>query len=435
MKRWTTVMSLVASLLLAGIVTNYSQTASDTAPPIPNGINIGGISIGVVNFVRKPAKFWEGLENSVREPAKVRVWLVFRYINEKWFPQQFSLRIADDRGNEYKTQFRACAFSAMPIVGFTWIPDSPIEIEIPEIAPISKFEIVLNTKDIPDRLRGTIPEKFALNYKKLAPFPDLDFKIKPEQVLTGREIKLNEHLSMWLGEPKVLEKVGQKDIEKTIVVSIPITVENRDYNPRAAKEGEGWEFLVQLSNGKIGGGQDWRQRLKIREVKPVSKETFEFSFGAGANENAHARIVWAYKWPYDVGIDLTGKFWGFLPLSAIYGTVIYIYPDKNPKPTEWLVTRETVCYSSDGGKTWDILLTVENIPIDPGFWYKVIDFARVLDRQHIIVHALGHEIETNDGGKTWEAIYYGGSYYGSKVGKFRTQDGGKIWEEKEVLYE
>lgn len=401
-----------------------TQLETNTAPPIPNGINIGGVSIGITNFERKS--------------DRILLDLVCRRISNDWIPSKLSFHVTDDRGNIYRSPTLSAFYSPgypVDLVGFTWTWACGIY-NIPEIAPIAKFELIWGNGDVPDELRGTIPEKFDVDYGNLAPFPVLDFEIKPEYVLTGKELEQSEDVSLWLGEPKVTEEIGQRgDIEKTISVSIPITIENRDYNPKTA-EGR-WQLQLQLNSGEILSDSG-KIMLSSREVEAVSKQTVEYSFNANVEGNEHVQLIWVNRLPAGIPmpgvwavageIDSSPRFWGFLPFSGVYNTAIYVYVDMNLRPDEWLVTQTNLQYSPDGGRTWNILLTIENIPPSSScFWggEYFLDYARIVDREHIIASidspcgATG-SIETSDGGKIW--------YHDTE----RTQDGGKTWEETDT---
>ena len=271
------------------------ESPVDTAPPIPNGVNIGGISIGIVDFERKSNRILMGF--------------VCRRINEGGFPRGFSLRITDDRGNEYNSKFRIYDFWPLPVVGSTWTPSSPIGIKVPEVAPISKFELIPETETMLGELRGTIPESFSLDYQKLTPLLDLglDFKIEPEQILTGKEVKQSEHISIWFEEPKVEEETayyltGVNPFEKVISVSVPVTIENRDYNPRTAEMR--WQLQIQLNTGKIPSGSV--SMSGSTTVGALSRQTVEYSFNANVDENEYVQLIWLDLLP--PGIPMPGVF-------------------------------------------------------------------------------------------------------------------------------
>lgn len=304
------------------------QLGAKVIPSLPNGINVGGISIGITEFTRK------------KNMALVR--LVFRCINEEWFPKGFSLHITDDRGNKYVSRWIwHYPFVAMPTAGSTWALDSPVVIRIPKIAPIAKFELIPDREDIPAKLWRTIPEKFNLDYRKLTPLPalNLKFRIKPEQILTGKEIKQDKHISLWFGEPKVVEGPAYTswgDVDpscKTISLRMPITIENRDYNPRPAVWR--WQLKLQLNSGRILSGRGPRgwDRGTV-EVEAVSKKTVEYSFAVGEvvgsgwetnlEKNEHVQLIWLEHPPPAIpvpgvwaveGYDPSPKFWGFLYVS------------------------------------------------------------------------------------------------------------------------
>lgn len=267
---------------------------------IPNGYTFGAVSIGVVSFLRKA--------------DKILVGLAFRRISEGWYPEEIALNITDARGNQYGACYALYSLtgyggSPLPPVGLTWAAESPIEISIPEIAPISKFEIALGRVTVPDKLRGSVCEKFDLDWRNLADFPDLDFEMKPEQVLTGREITMNEDVSMWLGEPAVQYEAD----EKLIYVDVPVTVENRDYNPRSTTEE--FMFELQVSSGRLLRPYDsW---LGEREAAALSKETSPYSFTIHANEDEQPRIVLVYEIEPLGPIGANFQFYGFLPIPGV----------------------------------------------------------------------------------------------------------------------
>lgn len=380
------------------------------------GINIGGLSIGITNFVR--------------QRDQVQIELFFRKINENWYPLSFWFCLTDDRGNKYYSDPVAnnyCYKVAPYPVGFTWAPDSPARIKIPQIAPIVRFELIPDRTGIPEELKEKIPKTFPINYQRLSPVPDLKFKIKPELIITGKEIMLDKDLSIWFGEPKVIEEIGRVwavgQPRKTIFVSIPVTLENRDYNPRGMKKS--WGFYVRLTSGRIRTSTNPLRASHPRgiEVKPLSKITFEFKSdlaiqwvtswgakkGAPLKDDEHVDLIWLEFWT-DSGPKI-----GYLPFSGTYETVFYIRPKWSAKPDEWSWDENgrVLRYSPDKGKTWEKLLTLEKEEL-----FGKASYAMVFNRQHIIV--IDHReniIETTDGGETW------------KCGKFKSQDGGKTWQE------
>jgi Tol biopolymer transport system component len=101
---------------------------------------------------------------------------------------------------------------------------------------------------------------------------------------------------------------------------------------------------------------------------------------------------------------------------------------------KYSTTRTTFLRSLDDGKTWDTLLSVNNMPT---LAIALIDSVAVNDSQSISVKLRGwvnEAIETEDGGKTWELINYHGKYYGSKTASLRTYDGGRTWQKLNVQY-
>ncbi|MEW6675553.1 MAG: hypothetical protein AB1348_06080 [Nitrospirota bacterium] len=284
-----------------------SQQTKEVVPPLADSINIGGISISITEFTRE------------KNIALVR--FAFRCINESWFPRQFSLLITDDRGNEYRTEFNHYPFLPMPLVGSTWITDSPVIIKIPKIAPISKFELIPDTGGMPDNLRGKIPSKFNLDYRKLTPLPPLSlrFKINHEQVLTGKEIKQDKNISIWLGEAKIEETIEEKSVEKAISVSVPVTIENRDYNPRYAE----MLFACEL---QLNSGRSISERLETeRTVEGISKQTFEHSFKVEVEKNEHVQLIWVNRLP--APLPFPGVFscrsW-LRPQAQVLGLSLYL---------------------------------------------------------------------------------------------------------------
>lgn len=289
-----------------------SQQPKEVAPPFPNGISIGGISIGITELTRE------------KNIALVR--FVFKRINEDKFPDRFSILVTDDRGNEYKGEVFHYPFLAMPLVGSTWITDSPVIIKIPKIAPISKFELIPETGG-----------RFNLDYRKLTPLPPLSlkFKINPEQVFTGKEIKQDENISIWFGEVKIeeteqIEDKWEKRVEKTISVKVPVTIENRDYNPRAMEMS--LSFELQLNSGRIlhehikrdsyGIGSKESLRIHSRTVDGASKQTYEESFKVEVEKDEHVQLISVYRVPvipfpgvFAVKGDLSPKLLGYIYIS------------------------------------------------------------------------------------------------------------------------
>lgn len=97
-------------------------------------------------------------------------------------------------------------------------------------------------------------------------------------------------------------------------------------------------------------------------------------------------------------------------------------------------TRWTITKTVDGGKTWNRLLTLGNMP-GVSIWF--VESFEAEDAQNILVYAMGHvnqAIQTVDGGETWELVVYHGRYYGSKTGNLRTYNGGESWQEIDVEY-
>ncbi|MFZ6017840.1 MAG: TolB family protein [Nitrospirota bacterium] len=347
------------------------QQTEEVVPPLPNSINIGGISIGITEFTRE------------KNIALVR--FIFRCINEGWFPRRFLLLVTDDRGNEYEAMVYHYPFLPMPLVGSTWITNPPVIIRIPKIAPISKFELIPETagsKDLPSRY----DRRFNLDYRKLTPLPPLNlkFRINPEQILAGKEMKQDENISIWLGEPKIEEKEeikeiwGARQVEKTISVKVPVTIENRDYTPRTAEMPLSLEF--QLNSGGILSEDQWRQPFRIhsRTVDGASKQTYEESFKIEVERDEHVQLISVYRSPVvpfpgvfavAPGYDPMPKFLGFLYISErdIIPSEIAL-PSLSPrKPVPSYI--EDGDWFPDGSK---IVLSEKTEKIKEDFWGKEV---------------------------------------------------------------
>jgi hypothetical protein len=99
-----------------------------------------------------------------------------------------------------------------------------------------------------------------------------------------------------------------------------------------------------------------------------------------------------------------------------------------------VATNKILLKTSDGGKTWNDFLSLNNMP---GVCLWRIKSIAVKDEQHITVEVSGgvnENIKTSDGGKTWELISYHGRYYGSETGTLRTSNGGETWQAINIRY-
>ena len=167
----------------------YGSTRNFTNPkefirknkPFSHRVSFGGLSIGITNIVR--------------ESKKTAVSFAFKRISEKWYPTDYTVIITDDRGNSYTARFsieeglsrlvvgrvgESCPATLSLPVGFAWLI-RPVEISIPEIAPISKIELVHQNIGSP----GSVPKKVTLDFRKVA-FPDLDFEIIELRINNGK---------------------------------------------------------------------------------------------------------------------------------------------------------------------------------------------------------------------------------------------------------
>lgn len=244
-----------------------SQQPKKLVPSLTNGINIGGISIGIAEFKR--------------EKNIALVLFVFRCISEDEFPMRFTLRITDDGGNEYSADFTHYPFILLPLIGSTWITDPPVIVKIPKIARISKFEL--------------IPEgKFNivnLDYQNLTPLPPLSlkFRIEPDQILTEKEIIQGKNLSIRIGGVKIEETGIKKSSKKTVTVNIPVIIENRDYNPLEVDIR--LSLRVQLNTGRIL--YEYESLTIKRTIKGLSKQTFERSFELKVEKDEYIQFILA----------------------------------------------------------------------------------------------------------------------------------------------
>lgn len=113
---------------------------------------------------------------------------------------------------------------------------------------------------------------------------------------------------------------------------------------------------------------------------------------------------------------------------AIPKNLVILYPRDAPYNKEWLVNKTTLFRSSDNGETWNILLSVRNIP---NLSINLIDKVVVKDnRKDITIYLRGgvnKAIETRDKGRTWEYVIYHGRHYGSRSVKYTTQNNGDTW--------
>ncbi len=120
-----------------------------------------------------------------------------------------------------------------------------------------------------------------------------------------------------------------------------------------------------------------------------------------------------------------------------YIFTVYFFND-----TEGLAANYTRIFkTSDGGKTWNTLLS---IPEWYGYgestykwsgWGAAINSFTFTDKQHMLVRATKYKnikIDTSDGGKSWEYVILNLRYKGSETVLRRTRDGGKTWEEVDI---
>lgn len=95
----------------------------------------------------------------------------------------------------------------------------------------------------------------------------------------------------------------------------------------------------------------------------------------------------------------------------------------------WYVNNKTLYSSPDGGETWYILLTVENLPKS---YYREIMRFHDLEREdgrYLIINLMGDqqaEIRSIDGGRLWRHISY---EYGNGYVMRQTYNHGKTWVE------
>jgi len=83
-----------------------------------------------------------------------------------------------------------------------------------------------------------------------------------------------------------------------------------------------------------------------------------------------------------------------------------------------LTTTKTILRTRDGGLTWTPVLTVRG-----GIEFLIIKSKNCL----VVPSRVGANLETSDGGRTWERIVYHGRHYGSRDVKSRSSDGGRTW--------
>jgi hypothetical protein len=165
-----------------------------------------------------------------------------------------------------------------------------------------------------------------MNFKKPA-FPNLDFGIKPERWVTGKERKISKDVSEWLGPAKLLErrymhgyveKIGgelYKDY-KQICLSIPVTGKNLDYNSRTFSTSFG--FLLQLSSGRIEFLHESSPTAPEKIIiPPLSTRTYEYTFSVDCKKEEEPRILIVYEGIPFAGFPGAGgyRFYGFLPIT------------------------------------------------------------------------------------------------------------------------
>jgi photosystem II stability/assembly factor-like uncharacterized protein len=130
-----------------------------------------------------------------------------------------------------------------------------------------------------------------------------------------------------------------------------------------------------------------------------------------------------------------------------YGRIIYsadggknwetLWSDKNlealrvfffSKTNGIAATNKTVSMTFDGGRRWDVILTVCNMPL---FEILIIEDIEIKSPKEIVVRlrgGIGEAIETIDGGRSWGYVIYHGQRYGSRAVKLRTQNQGQAWQ-------
>lgn len=303
-----------------------SSDQSLEVPGLPNGFNIGNISVGFTKIER--------------DQGRISLWPVFRLIKVPDSPfgwPELTVVITDDRGNGYRNSL-AYHFaglgeeSASEFLGFTWIPDNPCIIGVPDIAPISEFKLNIRWRFPDDPLRETLPQSMDIDSERLTPTPDFGFQPSPESVLTGREIEQSRDVSIWYGEPRMREDSDpqsgeqhenihrysmlpisepQSGEQQTIVISIPVVAENRDYSSRSTDRVI-LRLCVQLDSGRVVSSVS--REIGSRQLDALSKIDFEVTFDITVERDEHARMAWVYT-PTDIW-GHRSKWWGFVPLSS-----------------------------------------------------------------------------------------------------------------------
>jgi len=84
--------------------------------------------------------------------------------------------------------------------------------------------------------------------------------------------------------------------------------------------------------------------------------------------------------------------------------------------------------TSDGGRKWNVALTVRNMPL---FEILIIEDIEIRSSEKLIVRLRGginEAIETVDGGCNWEYVLYHGRHYGLRTVRMRTQNHGQTWQ-------
>jgi len=204
-----------------------------------------------------------------REPQTTTIWLALKCVNKSWNSRIFEIVIYDDRGNEYKNKFHVASyrnawlnddFPAIPEnlpLGFTWI-SGPIKISMPFQAPITKIELVVNSKNV------------ELNFKDPIS-PSLSFEPKKEEVIRpGEEIKLDKNLSLkWQGRIKI-EKDNNDG--STYAVLSSVIIKNHDYNSQDLPE---FRFYIQFNNGGIAS-EPFYLGSPTEKIPDLSTKTIDY---------------------------------------------------------------------------------------------------------------------------------------------------------------
>lgn len=274
---------IVKGALEAGVEENADKKspAKDVREPVSDNPSPEDKTKSTARPLNNGAIFNNNLSVSIaeiqRSSTTAKVWVAFRKISQSWKSgRAFRLRIIDNRENQYETFFylengfclNAPADLADLPCGFTWV--MPIEISTPEIVPIARIVLIQDAGTRPDEAM------FDLDFKQ-PQFPDVNFEVKPEQLLSpGDNVVIDKDISFQVGNFLLQDSFqwGQAQ-EKGFAITLPLTVKNSDYNTHNMP---GLTLRVLLEDGRFiaptgigigGGGAILASSTEILNLKAV----------------------------------------------------------------------------------------------------------------------------------------------------------------------